>query len=52
MGEKEKVKVMLTLTSKTIRELIKQVNEKQIQKEDIVSLLPIREQYVLVYYSK
>lgn len=48
----EKVKVMLTLTSKTIRELIKQVNEKQIQKEDIVSLLPIREQYVLVYYSK
>lgn len=48
----EKVKVMLTLTSKTIRELVTQVNEKQIQKEDIVSLLPIREQYVLVYYSK
>lgn len=48
----EKVKVMLTLTSKTIRELVTQVNEKQIQKEDIVSLLPTREQYVLVYYSK
>lgn len=48
----EKVKVMLTLTSNTIRELVIQVNEKQIQKEDIVALLSIREQYVLVYYSK
>ena len=43
---------MLAIDSKTIRELIEKANKKQIQKEDIVALLPIREQYVLVYYSK
>ena len=48
----EKLKTMQVLTSVTIRDLVTQVNKKQIQKKDIVSLLPIKSQYVLIYYSK
>ena len=49
---KNDLKVMLTITAGTVKDLVLQANKKQIQKEDIVSLFCIKEQYILVYYSK
>lgn len=38
------------IAASTIRELVKQANELEIQKEDVVSLL-YTNQYVLTYYE-
>ncbi len=46
------MKKMLSIQTKTIRELIALINEANIQKEDIVSILDKNDIYVLLYYSE
>lgn len=43
---------MTVLTASTIRELVKKVNDLNIKKDDIVSLLREKEQLILMYYAK
>lgn len=43
-------KVMTATEASTIRELVDFANEYNIVKEDIVSILPSREGYVMIYY--
>ncbi len=45
------MQVMKTLVTTTVRDLVIQVNEREIQKEDIVSLVSTNSQYILIYYK-
>lgn len=51
MGEDNKEgKTMTATEAQTIRELVDLVNDFRISKEDIVSILPSREGYIMIYY--
>lgn len=50
MEENREKKVMLAIAAKNIRELVSQANKEGIQKEDIVSISPEGDQFVLIYY--
>lgn len=54
MGEKEEVKstYMTAFAENSIRAIVERANELEIKRENIVSLLSERGQYVLVYYKK
>lgn len=43
---------MTAITSNTIRGIVNKVNELQINKDKIVSLLNHNGQFILVYYTK
>lgn len=43
--------IMKALTTNTLRELIKEVNELNIKKEDVVSIIKDGGQYYLIYYK-
>lgn len=43
-------KVMGATEAQTIRELVDLVNKYKIPREDVVSILPSREGYIMVYY--
>lgn len=43
-------KIMNAVESQTIRELVDLANDYKIPREDVVSILPSREGYVMVYY--
>ncbi len=45
------MQVMKTLVTTTVRDLVTQVNEMKIQKEDIVSLVSTNNQYILIYFK-
>ena len=49
VNDLEEHKVMTVLTGVTIRGIVKAVNEEEIKKEDIVSLLKENGQFVLIY---
>lgn len=53
MGEKEEVKstYMTAFAENSIRAIVERANELEIKRENIVSLLSERDQYVLVYYK-
>lgn len=53
MGEKEEVKstYMIAFAENSIRAIVERANELEIKRENIVSLLSERGQYVLVYYK-
>lgn len=53
MGEKEEVKstYMTVIVGNSIRAIVERANELEIKRENIVSLLSERDQYVLVYYK-
>ena len=42
---------MTAITSSTVRGIIRKANEKNIKKEDIVSLVKEYTQYILIFYS-
>ena len=52
MGEatQEQGKVMNATEAQTVRELVDFVNDYNLSKDDIVSIIPSREGYVLIYY--
>lgn len=52
MGEatQEQGKVMNATEAQTVRELVDFVNDYNLPKKDIVSIIPSREGYVLIYY--
>lgn len=43
-------KIMIATEAQTIRELVDLANDYKIPREDVVSILPSREGYVMVYY--
>ena len=43
-------KMMVAVEAQTIRELIDLANDYKIPREDVVSILPSKEGYVIVYY--
>ena len=43
-------KTMTATEAKTIRELVDLANDFRMSKEDIVSILPSREGYIMIYY--
>ena len=43
-------KMMVAVEAQTIRELVDLTNDYKIPREDVVSILPSREGYVMVYY--
>lgn len=45
-------KLLHATRSRTIRELVDKANKLQIQREDIVAILPEGSSYVLLYYYK
>lgn len=47
----EKSKEMKALTAMTMRELIRIVNEEEIQREDLVSIIKEGEYFIAVYYG-
>ena len=51
VNDLEEHKVMTVLTGVTIRGIVKAVNEEEIKKEDIVSLLKENGQFVLIYFK-
>lgn len=51
MAKEVEEKVMMALTSVTVRGIVNAVNDRGIKKEDIVSLLKEKEQFVLIYYN-
>lgn len=59
MEEVEKVKttkvvkssIMSIITATTLRDLIRQVNESKIKKEDIVTIIKDNSQFLLIYYK-
>lgn len=59
MEEIEKVKttkvvkssVMSIITSTTLRDLVRQVNENKIKKENIVTIIKDNSQFLLIYYN-
>ena len=44
-------KIMTVFVATTIREIVKNVNEEGIKKEDIVSLFKDNGQFILIYYK-
>ena len=44
-------KVMTCITENTVRALIKDANELNIKKEDIVNMFPLGGQIYLIYYK-
>ena len=50
MEEEKKVKVMNTLYGDTVRSIVRQVNERKIQKEDVVTLIKEAGMFILIYY--
>lgn len=50
MEENRENKIMLAIAAKNIRDLVSQANKEGIQREDIVSILPEGDQFVLTYY--
>lgn len=52
MGEDiiKKGKIMNAFEAQTIRELIDLANDYKIPREDVISILPSKEGYVIVYY--
>ena len=52
MGQsiKEQGKAMNATEAQTVRELVDFVNDYNLPKDDIVSIIPSREGYVLIYY--
>lgn len=48
-GKKE---FMTALTANTVRELVRYVNELEIKKNDIVTILKENSQFILVYYKQ
>jgi hypothetical protein len=51
MEEDINEKRLTALYAKTTRDVFLQVNEKRIKREDLVTILPIQEQYVVFYYE-
>ena len=51
MGEDKNVKIMYGIYGDTIREIVKQSNERGIQRDAIVSLLKEGGQFILTYYA-
>ena len=51
VNDLEEHKVMTVLTGVTIRGIVKAVNEEEIKKEDIVSLLKENGQFVLIFFK-
>ena len=43
-------KIMTAAEAQTIRELVDLVNDCKIPREDVVSILPSKEGYIIVYY--
>lgn len=43
-------KIMNAVEAQTIRELVDLANDYKIPREDVVSIIPSREGYVMVYY--
>jgi len=43
--------VMSVLVSYTIRDMVKEVNKRNIKKENIVSLVKEKDQFILIFYS-
>lgn len=43
-------KMMVAIEAQTIRELVDLANDYKIPREDVVSILPSREGYVMAYY--
>lgn len=43
-------KIMTAAEAQTIRELVDLVNDCKIPREDVVSILPSKEGYIMVYY--
>lgn len=50
MGENREKKVMLAIAAKNMRDLVSKANKEGIQREDIVSISPEGDQFVLTYY--
>ena len=48
--EKKKLKKMEILHSNTLRGITDAVNERQIQNEDIVQVIPADDGFILLYY--
>lgn len=46
----EERKIMIAIEAQTIRELIDTANEYNILRQDIVSILPSKEGYIMIYY--
>lgn len=51
MGENKIKTHMTVMVDTTIRGIVRAVNEEEIKKEDIVSLLKENGQYVLIYFK-
>lgn len=43
-------KIMTATEAQTIRELVDLVNDCKIPREDVISILPSKEGYIMVYY--
>lgn len=43
--------IMTAMAANTIREIVRTANEEEVKREDIVSLLKEKGQFVLVYYK-
>lgn len=50
MEENKEKKIMLAIAAKNMRDLVSQANKEGVQREDIVSILPEGDQFVLTYY--
>lgn len=50
MEENKEKKIMLAIVAKNMRDLVSKANKEGVQKEDIVSILPEGDQFVLTYY--
>ena len=50
MEENREKKVMLAIAAKNMRDLVSKANKEGIQREDIVSISPEGDQFVLIYY--
>lgn len=48
--EEEKVKVVDTLYGDTVRSIVRQINERKIKKEDVVTLIKEAGMFILIYY--
>lgn len=49
--EENKGKWMAVLSGPTIRDIVRRVNDKSINKDDIVTLIKDNGQFILVYYE-
>lgn len=50
MEENKEKKIMLAIVAKNMRDLVSKANKEGVQREDIVSILPEGDQFVLTYY--